>query len=433
MEEFTGRRAKLAAKMCNDSVALLFGSQTQIRNGDVEFSFRQNSNLYYLTGFCEPEVLMVLSKDSAGKVKYILMNRASDPEAEVWNGKRAGQKGALDRYSADEAYDIAELNNIMPKLLANKKVIYYPIASNKEVDQQVTQWLQELKLKIHKSGTMVPDTLIDILPLLYEMRLFKSKQEIEYMRKAATVSAAAHLKLMQTCKTVKYEYQLEATFNEHCLQAGCRGLAYNSIVASGNNACTLHYTENDQPIKNGDLVLVDAGAEYNYYASDITRTFPVNGKFNSAQRQIYELVLKAQLAGIEQVRPGNTWANIDKAILDILVSGLVELNILTGDVQQLINDKAYRKFYMHGSGHWLGLDVHDVGQYKINGDWRKFEPGMVLTIEPGIYIDQNSGVAEKWLGIGVRIEDDVLVTDSGNDVLSKDAPKQVDEIERAVL
>jgi len=290
-----------------------------------------------------------------------------------------------------------------------------------------------VKHNANRTGVTAPNTLIDLLPILYELRLIKSAQEIEFMRKAATISAAGHTKLMQNCQAEQFEYQLEAMFNEHCLQAGCRGLAYGSIVASGNNGCTLHYTANDQRLKKGDLVLVDAGGEYNYYAADITRTFPVGGKFSPEQRQIYDLVLQAQLAGIERVRPGNIWSQVDEVVIKIIVAGLLDLGILSGKPQDIITNKEYKKFYMHGSGHWLGLDVHDVGQYKLKGEWRKFEPGMVLTVEPGIYISQDSGAEKKWLGIGVRIEDDVLVTETGNDVLSKDAPKQIDEIERAAV
>lgn len=433
MEEFAKRRAKLAEQLCKNSIAILLGAQTQYRNSDVEYPFRQNSNMYYLTGFCEPAAVMVLSKDTEGKLKYSLFNRASDPEAEVWNGKRAGQLGACHKYAADESFDIAQIDSVMPKLLENKDTIYYPLGLDTDFDQQVSRWITVVKRNAHKSGIIVPATIMDLLPILHELRLFKSAQEIDFMRKAATISAAGHLKLMQTCKAEQFEYQLEATFNEYCLQAGCRGLAYSSIVAGGNNSCTLHYTDNDQRLKKGDLVLVDAGGEYNYYAADITRTFPVGGKFSAEQRQIYDLVLSAQLAGIEQVRPGNIWSKVDEVIIKIIVTGLVELGILNGKISDLIKNKEYKKFYMHSSGHWLGLDVHDVGQYKLNGEWRKFEPGMVLTVEPGIYIAQDSDVDKKWLGIGVRIEDDVLVTHTGNDVLSKDAPKQIDEIERAAV
>jgi len=432
MQEFITRRSKLAAQLLNNSVAILFGAQLQTRNGDVEYPFRQDSDFYYLSGFAEPAAVMVLCKNEQGKVTYIIFNQPNDPEAEIWNGKRAGQAGACKDYLADKAYDIAKLDAELPLLLANQQVIYFSIGAKTETDQQVSKWLNAAKR--NRETTRVPDTIIDLKPILHELRLFKSTQEIEYMRQAAQISASGHLKLMQNCQAGLLEYQLEAIFNAHCLQHGCRGLAYSSIVAGGNNSCTLHYIANDQILREGDLVLVDAGGEYNYYAADITRTFPVNGKFSAEQKLIYNLVLQAQLAGIEQVKPGNTWDRVQETMVQIIVAGLVELKILTGDVKQLIKDNAYKKFYMHSSGHWLGMDVHDVGKYKLQGKWRKFEPGMVLTVEPGIYIANTlSGIDKKWFGIGVRIEDDVLVTKDGNEVLSVSAPKQIAEIESAAI
>lgn len=432
MQEFITRRSKLAAQLLNNSVTILFGAQLQTRNGDVEYPFRQDSDFYYLSGFAEPAAVMVLCKNEQGKVTYIIFNQPNDPEAEIWNGKRAGQAGACKDYLADKAYDIAKLDAELPLLLANQQVIYFSIGAKTEADQQVSKWLNAAKR--NRETTRVPDTIIDLKPILYELRLFKSTQEIEYMRQAAQISASGHLKLMQNCQAGLLEYQLEAIFNAHCLQHGCRGLAYSSIVAGGNNSCTLHYIANDQMLRAGDLVLVDAGGEYNYYAADITRTFPVNGKFSPEQKLIYNLVLQAQLAGIEQVKPGNTWDRVQETMVQIIVAGLVELKILTGDVKQLIKDNAYKKFYMHSSGHWLGMDVHDVGKYKLQGKWRKFEPGMVLTVEPGIYIANTlSGIDKKWFGIGIRIEDDVLVTKDGNEVLSVSAPKQIAEIESAAI
>jgi Xaa-Pro aminopeptidase len=300
------------------------------------------------------------------------------------------------------------------------------------------KWLNVARHNFHfksrlepQSVLQVPSILIDILPLISEARLFKCPVEIEYMRRAAQISALAHKRLMEQCRPGQMEYQLEAWFNAYCLENGCRGLAYNSIVASGNNSCTLHYVANDQAIKNNDLILVDAGGEYNYYAADITRTYPANGKFTKEQRQIYELVLRAQLAGIDQVKPGNRWNSVQDTMVKIITTGLLELGILKGDLQQLLTTKAHRQFYMHSSGHWLGMDVHDVGDYKVDGNWRTFEPGMVLTVEPGIYIHNSTkNIDSKWLGIGIRIEDDLLVTSNGNEVLSSLAPKQIAEIER---
>lgn len=441
MEEFKLRRNKLAQQLENNSIALLNGATQLHRNSDVEYFFRQSSDFYYLTGFAEPEAMMVLSKDAKGKVTYILFNRANDPAAEIWNGKRAGQEGACAEYGADESYDIKDVANKIPGLFANKTTIYYPIEATQIFADQVREWLQAARRSLHiksrsepQTVICVPDSIIDLLPLIHTARVFKSHLEIEYMRKAAQISAEAHLKLMQSCKPGMLEYQLEAIFNYHCLYEGCRGLAYNSIVAGGSNSCTLHYVSNDQVLNSGDLVLVDAGGEYNYYAADITRTFPVNGKFSAPQRQIYELVLQAQLAGIDQVKPGNAWNSVQDTMVKIIVTGLVELGILKGDIAALIANQDYKQFYMHSSGHWLGLDVHDAGNYKIDGKWREFEPGMVLTVEPGIYISKTTkDIDKKWLGIGVRIEDDILVTNKGNEVLSIKAPKQIAEIESAAL
>lgn len=441
MDEFQARRNKLLAHMQNASIFLLAGAKMHDRNNDVQYAFRQDSDFYYLTGFNEADALLALSKNNDGDASYVLFNLAKDPHAEIWHGKRAGQEDACKLFAADNAYDIKDIDQVMPNLLANKKIIYYPLAANQDFDLQVLTWLRTVKYSFaHKSKSediaikFVPETFIDVVPFIHEMRLFKSATEIADMRKAAEVSALAHTKLMQTCKPGQMEYQLEATFNQYCLNAGCRGLAYQSIVAGGNNSCTLHYVNNDQILKDGDLVLVDAGAEYNYYAADITRTFPVNGKFTPEQKEIYNLVLAAQLSGIAEIKPGNTFERVQMAILQIIVAGLVRLEILTGDVTQLIKDKAYHRFYMHSSGHWLGLDVHDVGKYKLNCKWREFAPGMILTVEPGIYIAKDSpNVAHKWWGIGVRIEDDVLVTATGNEVLSQHAPKQIAEIERAAV
>lgn len=441
MDEFKTRRNNLAAKMQKNSIAILAGAKEQYRNSNTAYPFRQNSDFYYLTGFAEPDALMVLCKDAKGESKFILFNRAHDPLMEIWDGKRAGQEGACKIYHADESFDIANVTEVMPELFADKQVVYYPLADSKEFELQIFKWLRDARQFMHKRNyqtqskiSCVPDTYIDLLQFVHELRVHKSDLEIEYMRSAAEISATGHLKLMQSKRAGQMEYQLEAIFNEHCLQAGCRGFAYNAIVAGGDNACTLHYVTNDQMLRAGDLVLVDAGGEYNYYAADITRTFPVSGKFTAEQRIIYELVLEAQLAGIAQVKPGNAFDTVQNVIIDVIVSGLLKLGILIGDKKQLIADKAYNKFYMHNSGHWLGLDVHDAGKYKINNVWRTFEPGMVLTVEPGIYIANNtSGIDKKWLGIGVRIEDDILVTKHGHEVLSKSAPKTVDEIERATI
>lgn len=416
LEEYAARRAKLAAQLPAASLAILPGAKLQYRNSDAEFPFRQNSNFYYLTGFSEPEACLVLTKDADAKVKFILFNRARDVEAEVWTGPRAGQEGAREQYAADEAYPFAELTPVVERLFSEAQTLFCP------ANFDLSAWAKP------------PTTVKNILPLIHEMRLIKSEQEIECMRKAAVISSQAHAKIMRSCAPKMFEYQLEAVFVEHCLQTGCRALAYTPIVASGSNACILHYIENNRQILNNDLVLVDAGVEYQNYAADITRTFPANGKFTAEQRTIYELVLRAQEAGIAKIMPGNTWNQVQDAMLDVMVPELIQLGILQGKKDDLIASKAYRKFYMHSSGHWLGLDVHDSGEYKIDDKWRKFVPGMVLTVEPGIYISPTcDSVDPKWRGIGVRIEDDVLVTKAGHEILSIAAPKQLAEIERAAL
>lgn len=439
MNEFMTRRNKLAAQMPTDSIAILLGGIIS-ENSYGTYRFRQNSDFIYLTNFVESNAAMALCKDDKGTVSFVLFNAPRDPVLEVWDGKRVGIDGARSEYHADAAYDINDIDNVMPELLANKQVIYYPLGADGNFDSKILNWLNAAKKSLNKNGTatikanFVPNCLQDILPLIHELRLFKSDLEIEYMRQAASISAVAHLKLMQQRQPGQFEYQLEAIFNAHCLNAGCRNLAYNSIVASGNNSCTLHYIANDQKLCAGDLILVDAGGEYNYYASDITRTFPVTGKFTPAQKAIYELVLTAQLAGIEQVKPGNTYNKVQETMVDIIVHGLIKLGLLQGDPKQLIQEQAYRKYYMHGGGHWLGLDTHDVGKYRIDNKWRKFQPGMVLTVEPGIYIANTlTDIDSKWHGIGVRIEDDVLVTKKGNEVLSHAAPKTIADIERVAL
>lgn len=414
--EYIARRKKLSGLLPAASIVLLPGAKIQYRNADAEYPFRQNSDFYYLTGFSEPDAFLVIRKDGDNKLKYILFNLPHDPEAEIWSGKRIGQDEACKTYAADEAYVVDQMQPVVSKLLQDMQHIYCP------KDFDLSAW------------DNIPESVVNVLPLIHEMRLIKSAIEISELRKAAQISAQAHNQLLQACHPGVFEYQLEAMFTGYCMQEGCRALAYTPIVASGNNACTLHYVENTKKIADKELVLIDAGGEFNNYAADITRTIPANGKFSVEQRAIYELVLAAQLRGIEQVKPGNTWNKVQEGMLQVIVQGLVELGIMQGEVDQLIKDKAYRKFYMHSSGHWLGLDVHDAGTYQIEEKWRKFVPGMVLTVEPGIYISKGcDGVAEKWHGIGVRIEDDILVTDGGNEVLSQDAIKQVIDIENAAV
>lgn len=427
LKEYQARRKRLAHLLPSGSIAMLSGADEQIRNGDAHYRFRQASDFYYLTGFNEPNAILLIAAGDAGD--SYLFNNTRNPAAEQWTGKRLGQEGACQILGMTDAFPVDELYLKLPDLLANKSAVYYPLGNQHTLDNMILNALNVLKGQVRR-GIKSPEMLCDIQPLISEMRLFKSPAEIALMRRAADISVLAHKRAMRMCRQLENEYQLEAEllyeFNRH----GCRSVAYDPIVGSGANACILHYTENNQPLKQGDLVLIDAAGEFENYAADITRTFPVNGCFSEPQRQIYELVLKSQKAGIACIRPGVAWPVVQETIVGILTAGLCELGILRGDVQGLLKDEAYRPFYMHNSGHWLGLDVHDSGRYKLDNKWREFEPGMVLTVEPGLYISANMpGVDERWWNIGVRIEDDILVTKDGHDNLTGALPVDVADIE----
>ena len=426
--EFAKRRARLASLIGSDSVAVVATAPVAIRNRDAEYAYRPDSDFFYLTGFAEPEAVAVFVPGRR-QGQFLLFCRERDPEMETWTGRRAGLDGAREIYGAHDAFPITDIDEILPGLLENKKRIFYALGKDPEIDQAILQWRGEVQKK-SRSGIQAPGELIALDYLLHEMRLFKSPAEISTMRQAARIAAAAHRRAMQTCHADMMEYQLEAELLHEFVRRGARQPAYESIVGGGANGCTLHYRENNDKLEKGNLVLIDAGAEFEYYASDITRTFPVNGKFSPAQRDAYEVVLAAQLAAIEKVKPGNHWNDPHDAAVKVLTKGMVELGLLKGKPQDLIKASAYRRFYMHRTGHWLGMDVHDVGEYKIDGKWRLLEPGMVMTVEPGLYIPEGSpGVAKKWWNIGIRIEDDVLVTRTGNEVLSREAPKTIDDIE----
>jgi Xaa-Pro aminopeptidase len=398
------------------------------RTGDTHYPFRQYSDFYYLTGFNEPEAVLVLAPGYA-EGEFILFNRPRDPLMELWNGRRAGQEGALKDFGANIAYPIQEFRDRLIELLRDRKQVYYPIGRNVNIDQLLMASINTLRSKV-RSGVGVPEEFNNIEPLLHELRLRKSPAEVATMRKAAQISVDAHKRAMQICRPGMYEYELEAELLAEFCRQGCRSPAYTPIIGAGANTCILHYTENNMPMRDGDMVLIDAGGEYQNYSSDITRTFPVNGKFSPEQKQLYELVLKSQLAAIRAVRPGLPWFDIQNQVIPILTEGLLELGILKGKLDDLIKENAIRRFYMHNSGHWLGLDTHDAGAYKINNEWRPLESGFVLTVEPGLYIAAGSeSVDEKWWNIGIRIEDDVAVTDTGCEVLSAGLPKSVEEIE----
>lgn len=425
--EFIKRRRLLLEWMQPESVAVLFSAKTAQRNSDVNHPFRQNSSFYYLTGHIEPDSALILLKTNELE-QSIFFTLPNDPIIEQWEGARVGVQGALSDYGADTAFPIQQLSEKILKYLANKQVIYGMWGECIEQDNQILTALQLVQKKA-REGLVAPSQLVSLRPVLSSMRRIKSSEEIDCMRIAAQVSAQAHLQLMKTCRPGQYEYELEAEFLSSIMKNGCREQAYPAIIGAGKHACVLHYTKNNAKIQDGDLVLVDAGGEYQHYAADITRTFPANGQFSAEQKAIYELVLSAQLAALDQVQPGVSWSAQQQVIVEILTAGLLELGLLKGSLAQCLADEAYKTFYMHKNGHWLGLDVHDVGSYKNNGDWDKLEPGMVLTVEPGLYIGENPNVDKKWWNIGVRIEDDVVVTDSGHEVLSSMVPKQVDEIE----
>ena len=414
-EEFGERRTRVFDQMQPNSALLLFSEIEKRRNNDCTYPFRQDSYFWYLTGFNEPNAALLLLKTEQTE-KAIIFLRPRDPLLETWNGRRLGVEHAPQQVNVNEAYSIEEFATVLPKILKNLTALYHV--------PEIHTWGDKLLTKSAVSF----DEILDWRPMLSEMRLIKSPNEIRLMQQAGQITALGHIKAMQTTRPNRFEYEIESDilheFNHHC----ARFPSYNSIVAGGNNACILHYTENDRPLNDGDLVLIDAGCEFAMYAGDITRTFPVNGKFSQPQREIYELVLKAQKRAIELLVPGNSIKQANDEVIRIKTQGLVDLGILQGDVDTLIEQQAYRQFYMHGLGHWLGLDVHDVGNYGQDKQ-RILEIGMVITVEPGIYISEDADVPEQYKGIGVRIEDNLLMTEYGNKILTAAAPKEIADIE----
>jgi len=410
------------------SVAILPTGRETIRNRDVHYPFRPDSDFFYLTGFAEPEAVMVLVPGRSHG-EYILFCREKDPDKEIWDGYRAGLEGAVTDFGADDAFPITDLDDILPGLLEERERVFFAMGSDPAFDKRVSDWVSQVRSRA-RAGVHGPIEFLALDHFLHDMRLYKSRAEVTLMRRAARLSAQAHCELMTHCEPGMHEYQLASLFSHHCQMKGAGHLAYPSIVGGGNNACVLHYVDNNQALRDGDLVLVDAGCEIDCYASDITRTFPVNGRFSDPQRALYELVLDAQLAAIDKVRAGNHWNDPHQAAVRVLTKGLLRLGLLRGTLAKALKSESYKRFYMHRTGHWLGMDVHDVGDYKVDGHWRELEPGMVVTVEPGLYIPRGArGVAKKWQGIGIRIEDDVLVTRGEPDVLSRDAPKSVEHIE----
>ncbi|QEP45152.1 Xaa-Pro aminopeptidase [Ectothiorhodospiraceae bacterium BW-2] len=427
--EFRHRRRDFIEQIGSKSIAIIPTAIEKLRNRDVDYPFRPDSDFYYLTGFAEPEAIAVIIPER-DQGEYLLFCREKDPKKEMWHGHRAGLDGAKADFGADDAFPIDDIGDILPGLLEGKERIFYAMGCHAEFDTKLLGWLNKLRCQ-SRAGVHTPGEIIDLSHILHDMRLIKSPAEIETMRRAANISAEAHRRAMQMTRRCKYEFQVEAELLHHFMLHGCRSPAYPSIVGGGVNGCTLHYTANNQPLQEGDLLLIDAAAELDYYAADITRTFPINGKFSKNQRLLYQIVLKAQQAAMAQVKPGNHWNAPHEAAVEVVTAGLMELNILKGsNLSSLIKKEAYKPFFPHRTGHWLGMDVHDVGDYKIEETWRELEPGMVLTIEPGLYIPPKSKkVAKKWWGIAIRIEDDLLVTDSGYEVLSAAIPKEIDAIE----
>lgn len=428
--EFKERRDRLAELMGPHSIAIIATSLVAMRNRDADYKYRTDSSFFYLTGFAEPEAVAVIETyESIDEgYTYSLFCCERNREMEIWNGYRAGIDGAIEQYEADEAYAIDLLDEEILEKLLDKDQLFYRIGQNAEFDARVAKWIAAANGESRR-GTSAPAQVVQLDRLVDEMRLHKDTKELELMQIASDISAEAHTRAMQTVRPGMMEYALEAELNYVFGRNGCVP-SYNSIVGGGENACILHYVENDKELKDGDLVLIDAACEYQFYASDITRTFPVNGKFSPEQKALYNLVLEAQLAAINAVQIGNSYKEPHHVAVRILVQGLLDLGIMQGDLDEIIASESYRQFYMHGTGHWLGMDVHDVGTYKVDGEWRAYEAGMVVTVEPGLYIaPDDETVDPKWRGIGIRIEDDIVATKNGPLNLTAKVVKTVDEIE----
>jgi Xaa-Pro aminopeptidase len=429
--EFISRRQKLLAKMPANSIALFPAAREHTRSNDTEYPFCQDKNFYYLTGFNEPEALLVIEKDAQGQGQSSLFCRDKDPLQEVWHGRRVGAEKAKQDYGFEQTFVLAELDEQLLAMLNHKHQLIFAQGAYAQFDQQVFALLAKLRA-MPKTGAKAPTQIIDSRELVHELRLFKSAAELELMRQANVISGAAHQRAMVCSQPGANEYQIEAELHHEFAIKGARNPAYGSIVGGGVNATILHYTDNCDALNDGDLLLIDAGCELAGYAADITRTFPVNGKFSPAHKALYNLVLDAQVAVIEAIKPGATFAQLTDICLEVLTQGLLELGIISGELSDLLAEKAAKKYFIHGLGHWLGLDVHDVGDYQVDENklqQRAFEPDMVLTIEPGLYFAEDAEVAEQYRGVGIRIEDNIVVTASGYENLTVNAAKTVEEIE----
>jgi Xaa-Pro aminopeptidase len=424
--EFAKRRRALMRMIGKGGVAILPAASIAIRNRDVEYPFRQDSDFQYLTGFAEPDAIVVLAP-GRDEGEFLLFCRDRDPSRALWDGERAGPDGAVSDYAADAAFPVNDVDEILSGIIEQCDRVFYTMGLHTDFDAKLIGWVTELR-QHSRAGGHTPDEFIALDHLLHDLRLYKSKAEISAMKKSAKIAVKAHRRAIARCEPGMYEYELEAEYIHEFRSQGVHG-SYQPIVGGGANGCVLHYIENNQVLEDGDLVLADVGCEYDYYASDITRTWPVNGRFSEPQRELYEIVLEAHEAAIEQVRPGKHWNDPHDAAVQVITRGLMKLGLLKGTLKSLIKEGKYRKFFMHRTGHWLGMDVHDVGDYKVSDQWRLLEPGMVLTVEPGIYVPDLRSVPKRYRNIGIRIEDDVLVTRTGYEVLTAALPVDPDEIE----
>gem|GEM_PF-135994 len=428
--EYKKRRAQLMNMMSPGAIALIPGASPQRRNRDIHYPFRQDSDFYYLTGFAEPESLLVLAPGRAHG-QEILFCPDRDPRAERWDGERMGPERATQMLQVDDAFPSADVDDILPGLLEGRERIYITLGEYPDFDSRLLRWVANIRQR-EAGGAHPPGEFVELKHLLHEMRLFKSAKEIGLMKRAAQITSAAHIRAMRACEPGMSEGVLEAELNYEFMRQGARAAAYPSIVGGGENGCVMHYIDNTDTLKKNDLVLIDAGCEYEHYAADVTRTFPVSGRFNSAQRDVYEIVLAANQAAIAACRPGQDFNAPHEAAVRVMIAGLIDLGILEGPVEARIDDEEYLDYCPHKTSHWLGIDVHDVGDYRIDTSWRELEPGMVLTIEPGIYIprdDHTNHLPARYRGMGIRIEDDVLITKKGCEVLTSGVPKLADEVE----
>jgi len=425
--EYRRRRRQLMRMAGRDAIVIVPAAPERVRNNDAHYPYRQDSDFQYLTGFGEPEAVLALIPGRK-QGETILFNRPRDPERERWDGRRSGQEGAVADYGMDDAFPIEDIDDILPGMIEGRSRVYYHFGRDTEFDLKLIGWVNRVRAQI-RQGARPPHEIVALSHLLHDLRLYKSRDELRVMRRSARIAADAHVRAMQVTRPGMNEHEVEAELL-HAFRRRGAVPSYEPIVGGGDNACVLHYRANNAPLRDGDLLLIDAGAEYQCYASDITRTFPVNGRFSPEQRALYEIVLAAQAAAIDEVRPGRSFIAYHEAAVRVITEGLLRLGLLKGGLERNLREETYRRYYMHKTGHWLGLDVHDVGDYRVDGEYRVLEPGMVVTVEPGLYVAADlAGVPARWRGIGIRIEDDVVVTRDAPEVITADVPRDPDAIE----